>query len=182
MEISLHYSCFKKGKRSDPLNYRPISLTSIVCKIFEHIVASQVANHLETNNILCNNQFGFRTGHSCESQLLLTIDDFVCALNNKLQVDIGILDLSKAFDKVPHVKKLEFYGIRGSILQWFESFLTNRSQRVVIEGYYSSPSKVTSGVPQGTVLGPIPFLIYINDLITDINSTIRLFADDCLIY
>ena len=102
---------FKKGKRSDPLNYRPISLTSIVCKIFEHIVASQVTNHLETNNILCNNQFEFRTGHSCESQLLLTIDDFACALNNKLQVDIGILDLSKAFDKVPHVKLLKKLGL-----------------------------------------------------------------------
>ena len=77
---------FKKGKRSDPLNYRPISLTSIVFKIFEHIVASQITNHLETSNILCSNQFGFRTGHSCESQLLLTIDDFTRALNNRLQV------------------------------------------------------------------------------------------------
>ena len=167
---------FKKGKRSDSL-YK-------LCKIFKHIVASQITNHLETNSILCSNQFGFRTGHLCESQLLLTIDDFARALNNKHQVDIGILDLSKAFDKVPHVKllkKLEFYGIRGSMLHWFKSFLTNRSQCVVIEGYYSSPSKVTSGVPQGTVLGPILFLVYIND-ITDINSTIRLFADDCLIY
>ena len=95
---------FKKDKRSDPLNYHPIS---IVCKIFEHIVASQITNHSETNNILCSNQFGFRTGHSCESQLLLTIDDFTCALNNKRLVDIGILDLSKAFDKVPHIKLLK---------------------------------------------------------------------------
>ena len=171
---------FKKGNRSDPLNYRPISLTSIVCKIFEHIVASHITNHLETNNILCSNQFGFRTGHSCESQLyylpLMTLPVLY------KQQTSGILDLSKAFDKVPHVKLLEFYGIRGSMLHWFKSFLTNRSQRVVIEGYYSSPSKVTSGVPQGTVLGPILFLVYISYLITDINSTIRLFADECLIY
>ena len=146
-------------------------------------MASQITNHLETNNILCSNQFGFRTGHSCEFQLLLTIDDFARALNNRLQVDIGILDLSKAFDKVLHVKllkKLEFYGIRGSMLCWFKSFLTNRLQHFVIESYYSSPSKATSGVPQGTVLGPILFLVYINDLITDINSTTRLFAGDCL--
>ena len=176
---------FKKGKRYDPSNYRPVSLTSIVCKTLEHILVSQIMKHLETNSILCNNQYGFRARRSCESQLLLTIDDFARALNNRLQVDIGILDFSKAFDKVPHarlVKKLDYYGIRGKTLQWITSFLHNRSQQVVIEGTYSSPCKVTSGVPQGTVLGPTLFLLYINDLISNIQSTVRLFADDCLIY
>ena len=123
---------FKKGKRYDPSNYRLVSLTSIVCKTLEHILVSQIMKHLETNSILCNNQYGFRARRSCESQLLLTIDDFARALNSKLQADIGILDFSKAFDKVPHarlVKKLDYYGIRGKILQWITSFLHNRSHQ-----------------------------------------------------
>ena len=121
------------------------------------------------------------TKHSCESQLLLTIHDFSQFMNNRTQVDIGILDFSKAFDKVAHsrlVQKLEFYGIRGKPLQWINSFLSNRTQQVVVEGSYSTPYEVTSGV---SVLGPILFLIYINDLVTNIQSTVRLFADAFLI-
>ena len=142
-------------------------------------------NHLETHQILCSNQFGFRIKHSCESQLLLSIHDFSHYMNNRTQVDIGILDFSKAFDKLAHsrlVQKLELYGIRGKPLQWIKSFLSNRVQQVVVEGSYSTPCNVTSGVPQGSVLGPTLFLIYINDLVTHIQSTVRLFADDCLIY
>ena len=95
---------FKKDKRSDPSNYRPVSLTSILCETFEHILVDQIMNHLETHQILCPNQFGFRAGHSCELQLLVTINDFAYALNNKLQVDIGILGFSKAFNKVPQTR------------------------------------------------------------------------------
>jgi len=176
---------FKKDKKSDPSNYRPVSLTSILCKTFEHVLVSQIMKHLENNQILCPNQFGFRTKHSCESQLLLTVHDFSQYMNNKTQIDIGILDFSKAFDKVAHarlIQKLEFYGIRGKPLHWINSFLSNRTQQVVVEGSYSTSSKVTSGVPQGSVLGPTLFLIYINDLVMNIQSTVRLFADDCLIY
>ena len=141
-------------------------------------------NHLESHNILTSTQFGWQR-HSCESQLLLTTDDFARYLDSNVQVDMGILDFSKAFDKVPHRRlavKLNYYRIRGNLLTWIESFLQNRSQLVVVDGHYSSPISVTSGVPQGTVLGPTLFLLYINDIDANIQSQVRLFADDCLIY
>ena len=109
---------YKKGSKSDPRNYRPISLTSIACKTMEHILSSQIMHYIESQGIICETQFGFRQKHSCETQLLLTIDDFARALDNNNQVDVGILDMSKAFDKVPHERlalKLHHYGIRGSV-------------------------------------------------------------------
>ena len=142
-------------------------------------------HHIESQGIICETQFGFRQKHSCETQLLLTIDDFARALDNNNQVDVGILEMSKAFDKVPHERlafKLHRYGIRGSVLTWLQSFLRGRSQQVVLDGYYSTPCDVISGVPQGSVLGPTLFLIYINDIVDGIQSNIRLFADDCLVY
>ena len=93
---------FKKGAKTDPANYRPVSLTSVVCKSMEHILVSQIMQHLTTNNILSDNQFGFRLKHSCESQLLVTVNDITRAINNNMQVDAAILDFSKAFDKVAH--------------------------------------------------------------------------------
>jgi len=142
---------YKKGDKASPINYRPISLTSVVCKTMEHILVSNIMAHLESNNILNDTQFGFRSKHSCESQLLLTTTDLAKAIDSKLQTDVGILDFSKAFDKVSHSKlvyKLEFYGITGSILNWIKSFLYNHTQSVVVEGSYSTPCSVTSGVPQ----------------------------------
>ena len=93
---------YKKGDKTDPKNYRPISLTSVICKTMEHIIVSQLMNYLESNNILTENQFGFREHHSCESQLLVTVNDIAKAINNKVQVDLAVLDFSKAFDKVAH--------------------------------------------------------------------------------
>ena len=141
--------------------------------------------HLQSYNILSEVQYGFRPHHSCEAQLLLTTNDLVIAIDNKLQMDMAILDFLKAFDKVAHtrlINKLEFYGIRGEILRWIISFLSNRTQQVVVSGTQSLSCSVLSGVPQGSVLGPVLFLLYINDITSEIQSQVRLFADDCLIY
>ena len=176
---------FKKGVRTDPANYRPISLTSIPCKVLEHIIYSHVMSHLEHHNILTNIQFGFRQRRSADLQLLLTVHDLALGLNKGSQTDAILLDFSKAFDKVSHrllLLKLQHHGIRGQLLNWITSFLQDRTQQVVCDGCISEPAKVMSGVPQGSVLGPLLFLIFINDLPLDVNSTCRLFADDCLLY
>ena len=141
--------------------------------------------HLQSYNILSEVQYGFRLHHSCEAQLLLTTNDLVIAIDNKLQMDMAILDFLKAFDKVAHtrlINKLEFYGIRGEILRWIISFLSNRTQQVVVSGTQSLSCSVSSGVPQGSVVGPVLFLLYINDITSEIQSQVCLFADDCLIY
>jgi len=173
---------FKKGDKANASNYRPISLTSVCCKVVEHIIHSHIINHLETNNILSDQQHGFRKRRSCESQLINTINDLSKGLNQKEQIDAILLDFSKAFDKVPHHRlamKMQYYGIRGTTLNWIQSFLDNRHQQVVVDNVSSKPAPVTSGVPQGSVL---LFLVYINDLPGRVQSTTRLFADDCLMY
>ena len=184
-KFALVTSVFKKGNRSSPANYRLISLTSIVCKILEHVVHSCVINHFERNNILTDSQHGFRKRRSCETQLLLTIDDLAKGLDDRQQIDAVLLDFSKAFNKVPHQRlllKLKHYGVRGHLLEWIGDFLSARTQEVVIEGQKSSPSPVTSRVPQGTVLGPLLFLAYINDMPECVTSKIKLFADDSLVF
>ncbi|KAI8512059.1 hypothetical protein Bbelb_111590 [Branchiostoma belcheri] len=176
---------YKKGNRLDPANYRPISLTCICSKIMEHIIASSMMSHFDTNNILYDLQHGFRHGRSCETQLLSLIDDLAHNRENGTQTDLIIMDFAKAFDKVPHLRlihKLQFYGITGKALVWIQNFLQGRSQTVVLDGERSDPVPVTSGVPQGTVLGPILFLAYINDLPKyAAHAKVRLFADDCIL-
>ena len=145
---------------------------------------SHVMDHLDRNQLLSDAQHGFRKKRSCESQLTLTIQDLANGLNSGEQIDAILLDFSKAFDKVLHqrlLEKLQHYGIRGDLNDWVADFLRDRQQEVVLEGAHSSPTKVTSGVPQGTVLGPLLFLVYINDMPEGINSTVRLFADDSLV-
>jgi hypothetical protein len=144
-------------------------------------------SHLEKYDILSHFQHGFRSKQSCESQLIITVEDLARNLNNGLQTDLQILDFQKAFDTVPHrrlLSKLDHYGIRDSILMWIQNWLTYRTQKVVVDGESAEPTQVLSGVPQGTVLGPLMFLIYINDIgfHIDTSTCIRLFADDCVLY
>ena len=176
---------FKKGNKSSAANYRPISLTCILCKVLEHILASNIVKHLDAQGIMYDLQHGFREKRSCETQLVMMIEDLARNANARKQTDVILLDFSKAFDKVKHSKllwKLHNYGIRGKVLSWIQAFLGNRSQRVVIDGEESGSIPVNSGVPQGSVLGPILFLTYINDLPDGISSQVRLFADDTALY
>ena len=175
---------FKKGEHYDPGNYRPVSLTCVPCKIMEHIIVSAVMTHLESNSILNSQQHGFRKRRSCESQLIELSDQVTKNLEEGLETDIVILDFAKAFDKVNHsllVHKLEHYGVGGQVNQWINGFLSDRKQAVVVEGCKSDFTAVKSGVPQGSVLGPCLFLVYINDLPTYVDSNSRLFADDAAV-
>ena len=152
-------------------------------KLLEHIIYSSIFCHLNEFNILCEEQHGFQTGKSCETQLIMTINDFVNCLNENSQIDCILLE---AFDRVPHTrlcKKLSYYGIRGPLLLWIKHYLSNRYQRVIIDGTSSDPSVVTSGVPQGTVLAPLLFLCFVNDIPLNVTSKIKLYdADDILLY
>ena len=178
---------FKKGERNHPGNYRPISLTSISCKMLEHIVCSSIMDHLDSHQILSEAQHGFRKKRSCESQLILALQDLTKGIDAREQHDVILLDFSKAFDKVPHQRllyKLDFYGVRGVLKNWIGAFLQDRTQQVILEGSASKTASVSSGVPQGSVLGPLMFLLYINDLPEYLtpDTTARLFADDCMLY
>ena len=176
---------FKKGNRSTAANYRPISLMSVLCKVMEHIIFHHIMSYFTSLNILNPLQHGFRPNHSCQTQLVDFIDEIQRSMNTRQQTDLLFIYFSKAFDTVPHgrlLNKLKFYGVRGPLLQWISSWLTERYQRVMVDGESSSATPVKSGVPQGTVLGPLMFLVYINDINENITSSVRLFADDCVIY
>lgn len=176
---------FKSGDRSSPFNYRPISLTSIPSKLFEHIIASNLMAHLESINFFYPQQHGFRKLYSCETQLAEFTHDILQYMDDHYQIDSIFLDFSKAFDRVPHnhlLLKLSGLGLTQKLLSWLEHYLKGRVQCTCANNYTSPLSSVTSGVPQGAVLSPLLFLIYINDLPSNIKSKLRLFADDCIVY
>lgn len=176
---------FKSGSIVSPSNYRPISLKSIPCKIFEHIIYSNLVRFLESNSFFHPAQHGFRKHHSCETQLLSFTQKIHVILDARSSADCIFLDLSKAFDKVCHrllMLKLRSLNLDSSLLKWIECFVINRHQFVSANHFNSSPAIVASGVPQGSVLGPLLFLIYINDLLNCVSSPIHLFADDCVVF
>ena len=183
-DLKLQYitPIFKKGNRTEAVNYRPVSLTSHIIKIFERVVSKHLVKYLEDNNILPDSQHGFRKGRSCLTQLIEHVDSVLKALNDGSEVDVIYLDYSKAFDKVDHetlLLKMRQYGIKGPIYNWIECFLKNRKQTVVVDGVKSTFEEVESGVPQGTVLGPVFFIVYVIDLVLRVKSSKMLtFADD----
>lgn len=176
---------FKKDDPSEVSNYRPISLLNTIGKVFEKLVHKHVYNFFSSNRVLSSLQSGFIPGDSTVNQLMSTYDVFCKALDDGKEVRSVFCDISKAFDRVWHkglLLKLKCVGIRGSLLKWFSNYLLDRKQRVVIPGASSDWSSVTAGVPQGSILGPLLFLIFINDIVVDLDTNVRLFADDTSLY
>ena len=176
---------FKKGSKSLPENYRPISLTCVLCRVMESFLKEAIMEHLLKNNLLSPRQHGFISGRSTVTQLLSYLDSCIKNVANGNVVDVVYLDFQKAFDTVPHarlLKKLQAYGVDGELLEWITEYLKNRSQVVTVNGESSSVGAVLSGIPQGTVLGPLLFVVYINDILDNINSEGLLFADDAKIF
>jgi hypothetical protein len=174
---------FKKGKRSS--NYRPVSLTSVCGKLMERIVRKDMLAHIEHNQLFSEKQHGFRAGMSCTTQLLTVTEQWTTWHDEHTPFDCVYLDYKKAFDSVPHsrlLRKIQAFGIEGNLYSWIESFLTDRRQRVRVDDSLSGWENVTSGIPQGSVLGPSLFLIFINDLPDGVDSITALFADDTKVY
>ena len=174
----------KKVPTPSPRSFRPVSITSILARVFEKILKSVIVNHLETCAVIPPQQHGFRTGRSTVTQMLETLNDWTAELSNNHPVDVIYFDFEKAFDKVNHqllVSKLHQVGIHHRIIDWIAAYLSDRSFRVVIGSSFSMPRRVLSGIPQGSVLAPILFNIYTFDLpflCTPAPVRCKMFADD----
>ena len=176
---------YKKGSKLEPGNYRPVSLTCLLCKLMEKIIREHVIEHLQVNKLISRQQHGFTKGRSCVTQLLDVMDSWTEILDEGGSIDIIHMDFMKAFDSVPHQRllaKLSAHGIQGKVLEWTQAFLSEREQRVVVNGTSSQPAPVTSGIPQGSVVGPMLFVMYINDLPDVCTSNVKLFADDTKLF
>lgn len=176
---------FKKNNPKFVENYRPISLLSVISKIFEKCIFKYLHNYIISNNIISRHQSGFTKGDSTINQLLFITNEFSQALDHGKEIRVVFFDISKAFDRVWHkglLFKIQKIGIRGNLLSWIKSYLSGRVQKVVINGKESSEIRINAGVPQGSILGPLFFLLFINDIVLEIGCCIKLFADDTTIY
>ena len=176
---------FKKADPKKVENYRPLSLLSIIGKVFEKCVYKHLHNFIVANNIITPHQSGFTIGDSTVNQLLYLSNEFSKALDDGKEIRVVFFDISKAFDRVWHkglIYKLQNIGITGSLLLWIENYLFSRKQKVLLNGKESVILSINAGVPQGSILGPLFFLIFINDIVAEVGCSIKLFADDTSIY
>ena len=178
---------YKKGPSSDPANYRPVSLTSVFGKIMERVIAADMIDYLLRNNLLNVSQHGFLSKRSTLTNLLESFDDWTISIENKFPNRVAYIDFSRAFDSVSHPKllhKLKSYGIDGILLDWVANFLSGRSHCTKVGNVYSSFQCIYSGVVQGSCLGPLLFLVYINDVLDIFKSPVncKLYADDVKLY
>ena len=182
LKINLITPNHKGGSKATPANYRPVALTSHLIKIYEKVLRNKITAFLDGNNLMNNNQHGFRKGRSCLTQLLAHQDAIISLLEEGANADVIYLDFAKAFDKVDHnlvLKKAQSFGIDGQLLKWIQQFLKDRNQSVVVNGKVSTPREVVSGVPQGSVLGPLIFLMLISDIDEKIeHAKVASFVDD----
>ena len=177
---------YKKGTKTDPNNFRPISFLPIISKIIEKVIREQTMNYLTENNVLYRYQSGFRKNHSTDTSLAYLADKILTGFDSGLLTGMILIDLQKAFDTINHdilLKKMSALRFSVPSINWFQSYLSNRNFRVNIQGKYSCIAKIDCGVPQESILGPLLFLLYVNDMKQAVDCDLFLYADDsCLVY